>query len=147
MSHLLILTVCVCVLIPGGREQASVPQASTQGHHSYRDAETDQVPITSGEYCQEHRCVFVFVCDLNRLPCCVFSVDRWLHDANHSNVCRGGLNGPNPIITHFILYRDIRHRFFLRNTRKLIIIVYLLFQQFKWHMTLFQQFLTSWSKI
>lgn len=36
-----------------------MPQAAAQGHHSHRDAETDQIPVAAGEYCQEHRCVCV----------------------------------------------------------------------------------------
>lgn len=46
-----------CVFLSGGREQAPVPQATTQRHHSNRNAETDQIPTAVGEHCQKHRCV------------------------------------------------------------------------------------------
>lgn len=53
--HALQILMQVCVQIPGGREQTSVPQATAEGHHSNRDAEADQIPTAAGEHRQEHR--------------------------------------------------------------------------------------------
>jgi len=45
----------VSALFTGGWKQSSVSTTTAKGHHSCRDAEVHQVPLTDGQHCQVHR--------------------------------------------------------------------------------------------
>ena len=62
-----------------------MPQAAAQGHHSHRDAETDQIPVAAREYCQEYRCVCVCVCVTSEcVSVCVMAVRGSLLSGSYS---------------------------------------------------------------